>query len=80
MKDDWRLTNQEEYLTSVVLKRIKYNKYSDSWEHEHCEFCWEKISENKSDFNEAYCTLDEQICICEDCYNDFKEMFNWRTL
>ena len=73
-ENDWRLTNQINYLFDKQLKFSKYVKHSDIWEHDHCEFCYEKF------FNESqhgYSTLDNYYWICENCFNDFHEMFEW---
>ncbi len=77
MEDDWRLGGQERYLSNVELKKMTPNEIqskSDLW-HDHCDFCWEKIT-NKYDKN-AYTTLDEYHWICEECFNDFKDKFKW---
>jgi hypothetical protein len=74
---DWRLTGQEKYLTGVLLVRKRYRKRSESWEHDHCEFCMRTLSENPGDLNEGYATEDEYHWICGDCYEDFKEQFRW---
>lgn len=79
-ENDWRLQGQEEYLKGKKLYYKKYKKYSERWEHEHCEFCSEKISEYKGDLNYAYCTKDEKYWICEECFNDFKELFKWKVI
>ena len=79
-ENDWRLQRQETYLRDKTLYHKKCVKFSDEWEHEHCEFCGEKISEYDGDLNEGYCTKDEKYWICEECYNDFKEMFNWKLV
>ena len=39
-KNDWRLTGQENYLKGVTLYWKKYSRYSDTWDHDHCDFCW----------------------------------------
>lgn len=90
--NDWRIRGQEDYLIGVHLihKKFKSNlpkvpmsnddlrKYSD---HDHCDFCWHKFMEEcenvKDCSSEGYCTLDEKIWICDDCFNDFKEHFKW---
>jgi len=71
-KDDWRLTNQANYLKYVKLIRTKY---VSSAEHDHCEFCWYKFKKNDI----GYCTVDRYHWICERCYSDFKEMFAWEV-
>lgn len=42
------------------------------WWHDHCEFCWEKIEADKD--MTCYCTEDHHHWVCEECYNDFKDM------
>jgi hypothetical protein len=74
---DWRLQGQEEYLTSVVLVKKRYRKYREDWDHDHCEFCWQKFSESPGDLHEGYATEDEYRWICETCYQDFREQFRW---
>ena len=74
---DWRLQGQEKYLAGVVLVRKRYRKRSETWEHDHCAFCWRTFSESAGDLNEGYTTEDEYHWICESCYEDFKETFRW---
>ena len=76
-KNDWRLTGQENYLKGKDLIFSKYKPRSEKWDHDHCEFCFETISEYPSDINEAYCTADKYHWICEECFADFQEMFGW---
>lgn len=81
MKNDWRLTNQKQYLDKATLVKKNYTKKSDKWEHDHCEFCFEKFSTDIQDsLKDGYCTQDEKHWICNNCYNDFKEMFNWKEI
>ena len=75
--DDWRLTNQIDYLYQKQLKYINFRKSSDRWDHEHCEFCNKAILE---DSIKEYCTLDEYYWICEDCYKDFNDLFEWKIV
>ena len=72
-KPDWRLTNQSNYLSGVKLIYCKYEVVDKNWDHDHCDFCWEKFVEGIY----GYTTLDKYHWICENCYNDFKERFNW---
>jgi len=76
-KNDWRLMGQDEYLINEKLISLKYQKHSEIWDHEHCEFCSKKISEYEGDLHEGYCTINNQWWICEECFNDFKKVFNW---
>ena len=80
---DWRLNGQERYLDKVTLKHIKYSNRifnKPNWDHDHCEFCFEKISNCENDLNEAYCTEDEYHWICDNCYTDFKNLFHWKVI
>jgi hypothetical protein len=79
-KNDWRLTNQENYLMNKELIYGIYKPYSKTWNHDHCTFCSDTFSEHISDLHEGYCTPDHYHWICENCFNDFKEMFNWTVI
>ena len=74
---DWRLTNQISYLKAKKLKYSSYEKHSNNGGHDHCEFCFEKFHDK---FQYGYCTLDCYYWICENCFGDFCEMFNWRLV
>lgn len=73
----WRFTGQESYLLFTKGKGIIPMEYINNLEkpelfHEHCSFCWDKVEENQD--KKHYCTLDNYHWICNDCYNDFKEL------
>ena len=72
--NDWRLANQINYLHKKHLQRIRFKHFKPGWDHEHCEFCSARID---ADDNEAYTTEDKYYWICEECFNDFKDMFEW---
>jgi len=77
---DWRLQGQERYLQGAVLKRETYQSYSESWDHDHCEFCGKKFSLKIPDaLKVGYVTLDGYHWISDDCFDDFKEMFEWKV-
>lgn len=40
---DWRLTDQDSYLHGATLTHKRYRARSETWEHEHCVFCWTKF-------------------------------------
>lgn len=73
-KKDWRLRNQIDYLFGVKLTLINYKPKNENWEHDHCEFCWEKFEDENQ---KGYATKDQYHWVCTECYTDFKEMFNW---
>jgi len=74
MNNDWRLTNQMNYLSQKELIKGKFTPYRESWEHEHCAFCSERIDDKTS---LAYSTEDRYHWICTECFEGFKEMFQW---
>lgn len=71
--EDWRLTDQEEYMKNLKLYHTNYTKNN----HDHCEFCFYKF-EKKEQI--GYCTTDYYRWICEECYKDFKEVFDWKVV
>jgi hypothetical protein len=75
--DDWRRQGQEKLLSGVKLIYQKYKPFRKDWEHDHCEFCGIKFSLDQNDINEGYATEDGYHWVCEECYNDFKDEFNW---
>jgi len=79
-KNDWRLLNQEDYLKNAKLIKSKYQKPNETWDHDHCAFCWDKFSENDNDLNTGYCTTDRKYWICDDCFSDFKDSFNFELV
>lgn len=69
---------QEEYLVGAELIFVpEYQPFSDKWEHEHCEFCFEKISSADGDLHFGYCTNQRKNWICPTCFEDFKDEFKW---
>ena len=77
---DWRLQGQERYLKGVELCWDMYKPYREGWDHDHCEFCGRKFAVKGGDFTEGYRTLDALHWISEDCYDDFKVMFDWKIV
>lgn len=77
--DDWRLTGQEEYLQGVRLIYSKYTPYREGWDHDHCEFCSRKLAVEGGDFTEGNSTVDRYYWICPECFEDFKDQFQWST-
>jgi len=75
--DDWRLQGQERFLKGVELRWATYKPYREGWDHDHCEFCGRKFAQIGGDFNAGYVTKDGYHWICPDCYNDFKDTFQW---
>ena len=80
MTEDWRLQGQERFLLGVTLSRMNYKKYRPDWEHDHCELCSKKFSEEPGDTNGGYVTTDGYHWICDECFADFKERFKWEVV
>ena len=76
VSNDWRLTNQKKRLYQKKLLHIPYEQPNERLDHEHCAFCWDKIDKSTPI---AYATEDKNHWICETCFNDFKEMFEWEV-
>ena len=58
------------------LAKVRFLKFVDI-DHAHCSFCWAKFSDMEEDLHVGYITLDREDIICEECYNDFKDRFQW---
>lgn len=74
--NDWRLTNQMDYLFRKKLIRGKFKPYRKDWEHDHCSFCSERIDNSTI---EAYSTEDRYHWICTECFEAFKDTFEWEV-
>lgn len=78
---DWRRNGQEKYLAGAeLIFAEEFQPLSDKWEHEHCEFCWEKFSKADDDLHSGYCTADRKHWICSECFEEFREEFRWTVL
>ena len=79
--NDWRLQGQEKYLKGIALERKKYHPYRDGWDHDHCEFCGAEFSlEGAGAFGFGYASPDNYHWICDNCFEDFKEKFDWKVI
>ena len=68
--------------TSYVESTNKGHEYLEGEEiqhfwHEHCNLCWEKAMTDISGV--FYCTEDMKDWLCEECFNDFKDEYNWQA-
>ncbi len=80
--NDWRLAGQERYLKGVTLIWKNYRQPSDSWDHDHCSFCWAKFAEidEPNALREGYTTSDDYHWICQKCFIDFQDLFAWNVV
>jgi len=80
-QNDWRLGGQDRYLKGVTLFRRAYSRYRESWDHDHCAFCWTKfmVEDGPGVLHEGYCTEDGYHWVCGTCFADFRAAFEWRV-
>jgi hypothetical protein len=78
-ESDWRLSGQEKYLTGVSLVHRRWSQTQPNWNHDHCAFCWTTFAvyEGADVLHEGWTTPDEYHWICDQCFNDFRERFDW---
>lgn len=80
MENDWRLfREQDKYLKGVLLVEQSYKSNNPFNDHDHCEFCMAKFGKENGELKQGYSTEDNSIWICPQCYNDFKEQFEWNV-
>ena len=71
------IKNDAENYVKTMAKGAEFlngEKIQSFW-HEHCLFCWEKAITNAEKV--FYCTEDMRVWICCECFNDFKDKFQW---
>ena len=81
--DDWRARDQEVW-EGVHLRWARWWPYRPGWDHDHCEFCWQKLgdeglAEHSSEpvDTAGYVTDDDYHWFCATCVDDFRERFAW---
>jgi hypothetical protein len=76
---DWRIENVK-FTRGAVLFFRKYARYSDVWDHDHCEGCVATFMESggPDTLQEGYCTEDKCRWICPNCFNDLKDEMGWK--
>jgi hypothetical protein len=77
--NDWRLQGQEKYLKGEILFYKQYADRKTETNHDHCEFCLVTFSDTSGDLKEGYTTEDDYRWICDQCFEDFREMFLFKT-
>ena len=78
-KDDWRLLNDVTYLRKAYINPTDGEEMCKHAPHlKRCEFCFEPVQDNIHQW--WFVPENLTCCICEKCYNDFKETFEWKRL
>lgn len=82
--DDWRLRGQNEYMANMKFHYTKFLPPHYGSLHTHCEFCWHKFMKKSEGIEDCssygYCSSDGKYWVCEECFHDFKELFNWELI
>ena len=86
MMADWRLDNVE-HLRGQRLRRKRWVKWSESWDHDHCEACFTKFAEfdGPGIQKEGYATCEEYGhgadygWVCVPCFNDLHDEMGWKV-
>lgn len=72
---DWRDRGQGKYFAGVVFTLQTYQPPSAQWDHEHCEYCFAKITADSTiadSHQVAYASADKRWWVCETCFADFR--------
>ena len=78
-KDDWRLLNDVEHLKEMELTPTDGEDVANyAPDLKSCVFCFEKVVSDPH--QRWFVPGDLSCCICEKCYNDFKDTFHWKKL
>ena len=78
-KDDWRLLHDTVHLKKQYVNPINGNSILQKLPSlHHCIFCWDTVE--KRIYDRWYLPIDQSCCICEDCFQDFRALFQWKLL
>jgi len=80
-KNDWRLKRQRKYLQGIRLQWKDFLAYRPGNSSDHCEFCWAKFQDAQLPdvLRQGYASEDNYYWICKNCFEDFKELFQWKV-
>lgn len=77
MSKEWYILEYEskDYLHN---KTLVYRPFPFGYmNHDHCELCWARFSKYKEDLQSGYFERESNSWICEECYENFKNLFRW---
>jgi hypothetical protein len=77
-ENDWRLQGQESFLKGAQLSFGNYEPAPGN-DHDHCAFCSAKFmaSDDPALLHEGFSTIDHYHWVCNQCFTDFKGIFQW---
>ena len=84
VENDWRLDTYDGYLDGATFSLEKFIS-TDTNDHEHCVFCWQKITDLPIEGSDAYgyCTAwaetGQTQWVCKECFEEFKKKFNFKV-
>jgi hypothetical protein len=80
---------QDRYLSGVTLRWKAYERWSKTWDHDHCVFCCAEFDTDPAcdALREGYAVAahtangrdfpDDYHWICRACFEDFRDTFDW---
>lgn len=79
---DWRRRNPQAFLHGLAFRLIPWCSDEPAWDHDHGEFCFAKLAPEgpPSAAHTGYASLDLKVWVCEDCFPDFVEEFEWQVI
>ena len=92
--DHWGQTGQEDvFPPGSQLELRPYESLRDSWDHDHCIFCWAKfLDPGSSEASRIAIESDPEILtsgytagpaggewVCPSCFEEFADRFSWRS-
>lgn len=79
-KSDWRLLhNDVEHLKMVYINPTDGEEIDRNAPYlKNCTFCLKPVQ--NSPHQQWFLPVDLSCCICETCFKDFEEMFQWKKL
>ena len=83
---DWRLDNAR-HLAGFALRRRRYQRWSDDWDHDHCAACWAKFAQGDEPgiLREGYATGEDDPrgagydWVCETCFAELQPELGWTS-
>lgn len=63
-------------------RRYRRNAVNPNWDHDHCDFCFATfmVEDHPDVLHQGYATSDEYHWVCEKCFADFRELFQWAVV
>jgi hypothetical protein len=76
----------------AVFRRKRYYRWSETWSHDHCKFCFATFVDSGSDeplpdtLNEGYAQAahgkfpDDYVWVCTECFDRIHEKAHWTVI